>query len=313
MARSVLVYAGSGAERYADAVRRAAPGLEVRAATSPAQARPLLPAAEILLSWRLPPELYAEATNLLWLQSLGAGVEDIAGAEGLKASVAVTRIVDQFGVSIAEYVFAELLARVRRLDVARSQQAERCWRPFVADRLAGRTLGVAGLGSVGREVVRKGRAFDMRVVGLSRTADAAALVDRHFGPDGWGEFVRELDVLVLALPLTPATHGIVDAGVLAAMRPDSLLVNVGRGALVREAALVAALRAGRPGGAVLDVFETEPLAPDSPLWRLPGVTVSPHVAGPSRTDDVVAFFLDNLDRFERGEPLVGRVDRGLGY
>lgn len=313
MHRSVLVYARSGAERYADAIRKAAPGLDVRAAADCAQARRLLPDAEVLVSWRLPPELYAEATRLRWVQSLGAGVEDIAGAETLKASVAVTRIVDQFGVSIAEYVFAELLARVRRLDVVRRQQADRRWQPFVADRLAGRTLGVAGLGSIGREVVRKGRAFDMRVVGLSRTAAAAGLVDRHFGPDAWVEFVRDLDVLVLTLPLTPATRGVVGAGVLAAMRPESVLVNVGRGALVPEAALVAALGAGRPGGAVLDVFETEPLPPENPLWRMPGVTVSPHVSGPSRTDEVVAFFLDNLGRFERGEPLVGRVDMERGY
>jgi glyoxylate/hydroxypyruvate reductase A len=289
------------------------PDAQVRWAADPAQARPLLADAEILLSWRLPPELYAEAPRLRWLQGLGAGVEDLVAAPALRPEVVVTRIVDQFGVSMAEYVFAELLARVRRLDETRARQAERRWQPFTAGTLAGRTLGVAGLGSIGAEIVRKGRAFDMRVHGLSRTATSAALVDRHFGPDDWTGFVRDLDVLVLTLPLTPATRGVVGPAVLRAMRPESVLVNVGRGALVPEAALVAALRAGRPGGAILDVFETEPLPAESPLWDMPAVTVTPHVSGPSRADDVVRFFLDNLDRFRRGAPLVGLVERGRGY
>jgi glyoxylate/hydroxypyruvate reductase A len=313
VARTILVYARGAAEHYAEAVRRAVPTAVVRAASDPAAARAALPDAEILLSWRLPHELYALAARLRWVQCLGAGVEDIVAAAELPRSVAVTRIVDQFGAAIAEYVFAELLARVRELERVRAQQAERLWRPFVAERLAGRTLGVAGLGSIGREVVRKGRAFDMRVFGLSRTAAPDGLVDRHFGPDAWAAFVRDLDYLVLALPLTPQTRAVVGAEVLAAMRPGSVLVNVGRGALVDEAALVEALRAGRPGGAVLDVFEREPLPPESPLWSLPGVTVSPHISGPSRTDEVAAFFLDNLARFERGEPLAGLVERERGY
>lgn len=313
MARTILVYAPGGAQRYADAVRLGAPGAEVRAAADPEAARRHLPDAEILLAWRLPSELYGEARRLRWVQSLGAGVEDVVAAPALAPDVAITRIVDQFGPSIAEYVFAELLARVRRLDLARALQAERRWQGFLADRLGGRTIGVAGLGSIGREVVRKARAFDMRVYGLSRTAAQADSVDRHFGPDAWIAFVRDLDVLVLTLPLTPETRGVVDRAVLEAMRPESVLVNVGRGALVPEAALVEAIAAGRPGGAVLDVFESEPLSAQSPLWDLPGVTVTPHVSGPSRTDEVAAFFLDNLARFERGAPLVGLVDRGRGY
>ncbi len=312
MGPTVLVYA-RGAEPYAAALRCAEPELEVRTAADPASARPLLADTEVVLAWRMPAELYALAPRLGWVQCMGAGVEDLVAAPTIGPDVAITRIVDQFGASIAEYVLAELLARVRRLDELRASQAARRWQPFVAATLAGRTLGVAGLGSVGAEIVRKGRAFDMRVHGLSRTAAAGGLVDRHFGPGEWLPFVRDLDVLVLALPLTPSTRHVVDAPVLGAMRPDSVLVNVGRGALVREDDLIVALRAGRPGGAVLDVFESEPLPRESPLWQLAGVTVTPHVSGPSRADDVVRFFLDNLGRYRRGERLVGRVERTRGY
>jgi glyoxylate/hydroxypyruvate reductase len=313
VARTILVYARGADERYLEALRRGTGDAEVRLATDAETARRFLPDTEILLSWRLPPELYAEAPRLRWVQALGAGVEDIVAADSLAPTVAITRIVDQFGVSIAEYVFAELLARVRSLDRTRSLQAERRWQGFIADSLAGRIMGVAGLGSIGLEVVRKARAFDMPVYGLSRTTAATDRVDHHFGPDAWTDFVRDLDVLVLTLPLTPQTRGVVDAEVLAAMRPESVLVNVGRGALVREAALVDALSAGRPGGAILDVFESEPLPAESPLWNLSGVTVTPHVSGPSRPSDVIAFFLANLARFDRGAPLVGLVDRRRGY
>lgn len=309
----MLVYDRHDAEGYAQALRQLGVSARLAVASDPEAARALIPEADILLAWRFPPELYALARRLRWVQCTGAGVEDILAAPALAPEVLVTRVVDQFGPSIAEYVFAELLARVRRLDETRALQRARLWRPFVAERLAGRRMGVAGLGSIGREVVRKARAFDMAVDGLSRTGAHAHLVDRHYAPDAWQEFVAELDVLVLTLPLTPATRGVVDAHVLGAMRPGSLLVNVGRGALVREEDLVRALHAGRPGGAILDVFEREPLDPGSPLWEMPGVTVTPHVSGPSRTREVAAFFAENLARYGSGQPLLGLVDRKAGY
>jgi glyoxylate/hydroxypyruvate reductase A len=310
---TVLIYDRREAEGYARALRELGVTARLEVAEDPEAARALAPEADILFAWRFPPELYALARRLRWVQCMGAGVEDILSAPGLGPEVSVTRVVDQFGPSIAEYVFAELLARVRRLDETRALQRARLWRPFVADRLAGRRMGVAGLGSIGRELVRKARAFDMAVDGLSRTGQHAHLVDRHFGPDAWLAFVAELDVLVLTLPLTDATRGVVDVRVLGAMRPGSLLVNVGRGALVREEDLVRALAAGRPGGAILDVFEREPLDPASPLWEMAGVTVTPHVSGPSRTREVAAFFAENLARYRRGQPLMGLVDRAAGY
>lgn len=259
-----------------------------------------------------PFELLSRARRLRWIQSINAGVDDLLAAD-LPESVLTTRITGQFGGQIAEYVFAELLARIRQLDQLRAAQRDRRWAHFVADTLNGKTLGVAGLGSIGREIVRKARAFDMRVHGLSRTGSSAHLVDRHYGPDGWEQFVAGLDALVLALPRTQGTEGVVGRPVLGAMRPHAVLVNIGRGSLVDEAALVDALREGRIGGAVLDVFQHEPLPAASPFWTLPGVVVTPHVAGPSTVEGVGRFFLDNLDRYLSGRPLAGVVDRTAGY
>lgn len=289
-----------------------APGT-ILVASSPEEARQLIGDVDILFGASFPLELIPSASRLCWIQSMNAGVEELVAAEAIPPTVTVTRVIDQFGKPIAEYVFAEYLAHVRALDRTRSGQRERRWDHFIAGTLEGKTLGVAGLGSIGREIVRKGRAFDMTVVGSSRTGASAGIVDRHFGPDEWLEFAAAVDVLVLTLPRTAETEGVVGRLVLAAMRPNSLLINVGRGALLDEDAVVEFVRAGRIGGAILDVFQEEPLPADSPLWSTPNIVVTPHISGPSTVDGVSQFFLANLQRYLAGESLLGVVDRARGY
>ncbi|HEY8686447.1 MAG TPA: D-2-hydroxyacid dehydrogenase [Chloroflexota bacterium] len=285
----------------------------VLAASTPEEARPLTGDVDILFGASFPIELFASAPHLHWIQSMNAGVEELVAAESIPPTVTVTRVIDQFGKPIAEYVFAECLAHVRDLDRTRTGQRERHWDHFIAGTLEGKTLGVAGLGSIGREIVRKGRAFDMTVFGSSRTGVAAGIVDRHFGPEDWLEFVADVDVLVLTLPRTTQTEGVISRSVLAAMRPDSMVINVGRGALIDEGALIDFVRSGRIGGAILDVFQQEPLPTDNPFWSTPNVTVTPHISGPSTVDGVCRFFLANLHRYLTGDPLLGVVDRARGY
>jgi glyoxylate/hydroxypyruvate reductase A len=268
---------------------------------------------EVLLCWRFPSDLLAFASQLRWVQSMGAGVDDILQTPYLRPEVVVTRIVGQFAGPVAEYIFAELLARVREIDRLRCNQRVHRWEHFIADTLASKILGVAGLGSIGCEVVRKARAFGMRIYGLSRTAARANLVDRYFSHDAWIDFVHDLDVLVLALPLTSETEGVITAEVLAAMPAHAILVNVSRGQIVREKDLIQALQERRIAGAILDVFAQEPLPADSPLWTLPGVTVTPHVAGPSTVEGVGQFFLTNLERYRHGGTLLGVVNKARGY
>ncbi|MBX6351502.1 MAG: D-2-hydroxyacid dehydrogenase [Clostridia bacterium] len=313
MATKVLIHAPSGAEAYRDWLLSHGCPAVISVSRTEDEAAARVPDVEVIFCWRFPTELFSRAPKLRWVQSMGAGVDDLVRARGLAPDVRLTRVVGAFGASMAEYVFAALLSRVRDLPRLLEQQRRKEWRPFRADTLEGRTIGVAGLGFVGREIVKRARAFGMRVHGLSRSGRRADFVDRHFGPGSWIDFVRDLDFLVLALPLTPETEGIVDGRVLAAMQPGAVLVNVGRGRLVREAELVEALRAGRIAGAVLDVFEVEPLPAESPLWEMENVLVTPHVSGPSRVEQVASFFLDNLRRFQRGEPLLGEVDRERGY
>lgn len=308
----ILIYTRAPAPWRDWLLEHACPGTLLTAST-PDEALRQVAEVEVILGWGIPAEVVQAAPRLTWVQNMGAGVERLIPAMRTRPEVRLTRIIGQFGVPMSEYVFAELLAHVRRVDVLRRLQERHEWEHIPVGTLNGTTIGIAGLGDIGTEMVRKARAFDMHVYGLSRSGAHATLVDRHFGPDEWCPFVRDLHFLVLVLPLTPETEGVVDARVLHAMRPDAVLVNVGRGRSVVEEDLISALREGRIGGAVLDVFAQEPLPTDSPFWDLPHTVVTPHVSGPSQVADVGRFFLENLRRWERGEPLLARVDLGRGY
>ncbi|MCL5013082.1 MAG: D-2-hydroxyacid dehydrogenase [Firmicutes bacterium] len=272
----------------------------------------VIPAAEIIFGWRIPPHLYAQASHLKWVQSMGAGVDDLVSNPHLSPSVVVTRIVGQFGPAIAEFVFSELLAHVRHIDRLRQQQNEHRWQPFPVESLEGRHFGIAGLGSIGRDLVRKAKAFDMTVLGLSRTP-RRNVVDHWFSASQWQEFVGTLDYLVVTLPSTPETRHVVDSQVFSHMKSDAIVVNVGRGDVINQEHLTAALLMHQIRGAVLDVFETEPLPADDILWELPNVRVSPHIAGPSLDEKTAQFFLNNVRKYLDHKPLVGLVNREQHY
>ena len=181
------------------------------------------------------------------------------------------------------------------------------------ERLAAQTLAVAGIGSIGEEIVRLGRAFQMRVIGLSESGRLSHTVDRHYSSGEWQEFAANADVLVLSLPLTDATREIVNTRILSVMKKSAILVNIGRGGLIAENDLIEHMRNRRLRAAILDVFQSEPLPSDSPLWRLPNVFITPHVSGPSSVPDVSRFFFENLQRYMAAQPLEGVVDRDRGY
>ncbi len=216
-----------------------------------------------------------------------------------------------------------LLALARRLPQTLRDQQERMWRPNVLVGeaspwlLAGRTMGIVGVGTLGEAIAVRAKAFDMRVIGLRRNP-ARGLpkgFDDVVGPDDRERLLAESDVIVIAAPLTPETDRLIDAAAIATMKPGAIVINVARGQLIDEAALADALEAGRLGGAVLDVFPTEPLPSHSPLWALPNVIVTPHNSGfrTGHFDAVIDLFAENLKRFERGVELLNVVDLERGY
>jgi phosphoglycerate dehydrogenase-like enzyme len=273
------------------------------------------PDAEVILGFRPLRDGALGARRLRWVHAIGAGVEnlcrDVVGTEILVTNNHV------HGDAIADHIFALILAHTRKLRAAFALQADRRWdrRDVIGAGLAGRTMGILGLGTIGAEVARRAAAFKMRVWGTKGTPQAISGVERVFPPDGLEAVLRVSDVLVLTLPLTPATRGLLGRREIALLPQGAFVVNVGRGGLVDEAALADALRDGTLGGAGLDVFAEEPLPPTSPLWALATVIITPHVSGefPGYMDRIVPLFCDNLRRYLAGEPLRSVVDPARGY
>jgi phosphoglycerate dehydrogenase-like enzyme len=310
----VLVHNPDEADAYARLIR-VPPGrrLTIRVSTTEAEAAAVVADADVLYAWKFPPALYARAGRLRWLQAMGAGV-DWALAPTLSPAVTVTRAPGVFGPWMREYVLGWCLWVTQRMETYRAAQRERRWRgTLMPDRLGGKTLALVGVGDIGRAIAGAARAVGMRVIGVSRSGRRVPGVERAYRVTVLGRALAAADFVAVVLPLTPATRGLIDARALAAMRPTAWLINVGRGPVVDEAALVRALATKRIAGAILDVFPTEPLPAEHPLWRLDNAVITPHIAGPSTPDEIAPVFNDNLARWLAGRRLRHAVNRGRGY
>jgi glyoxylate/hydroxypyruvate reductase A len=305
--------------RHADwvpALREAAPDLDIRG-WHPRDWEfadgAWLADAGALFCWKLPPGFLLRMPRLGWVQNSGAGVDHLVGDPEIAAHVPITRADGQFGFWMARYACAHLLAEAQRLDACRAAQAEALWNPkLLPEDLTDKAALVLGFGRIGRRIGRALRSLGMDVHGIVRSPRG----DDEFpllGAEALPERLATARALVLAAPSTPETRGLVNASLLRHGNPSLTLINVGRGDLVDSAALLAALDAGHLGAAVLDVFDEEPLPAHSPLWRHPGVTVTPHHSGPSTPRQLIPDILDNLHRYARGEAIEGAVDRTRGY
>jgi len=285
------------------------------------------PDVEILVGARAPSDL-ARVPSLRWLQLRSAGVDHLAADPPWRKGLVVTNARGVYAIPMAEYVCGMVLRVHQPSSWAADQTAHR-WpseAPLIS-LIRGRTAVIVGYGSIGREVARQLAALGMRIVAVKPRPDLhedaafrvagtgdpdGSIPERIVGVEALATTARSADVLILTLPLTVASRGIIDAEVLAAMRPSSWLINVSRGALVDETALLDALRGGRLAGAILDVFAEEPLPADSPWWDAPNVILTPHASGVTLRffDDLV---VENVRRYLAGTPLLNQVDPGRGY
>ncbi len=326
-------YRGRDLER----IRAAAPGSRLVTVSIEGLADGPLDDVEVLLRGFLSAEafdrLLARAPRLTWVHSASAGVERVLTTAGRERGLIVTNARGVFSDPIAEYVLMMILAVSRRLPQLLELQRERTWQPLEGTELRDVTVGIVGLGSIGQAVASLATAFGCRVVATRRRAGAGEsseqpaasvdspatgdrpTIDRLTGPEGLPELLAEADFIVLAAPLTPETEGMIDEAALATVKPGAWLINIARGRLVDERALLRALREGPLGGAVLDTFRDEPLPPASPFYDLPNVIVTPHTSWSSGRvlDRSVELFCDNLRHYAAGEPLVNVIDPAIGY
>jgi phosphoglycerate dehydrogenase-like enzyme len=306
-----------------------------RPTLEPDEIKEVMPEIDVLYTWDTFPDP-ADAPRLRWVQLHSAGADRILEKPlYTETNVLITTVSGIHVVTIGEYVLAQMLAFAHRLPLMLADKAEASWpenrlERYLPDELRGATLGIVGYGSVGREIARLAQPFGMKILAMKHnlrelagsnytlpgTGDLhAEIPDRLYPPAALKSFLGECDYVVLALPLNKQTHHLIDAAALAAMKPSAILINVSRGPVVDEEALINALREKRIAGAGLDVFEKEPLPADSPLWTLPNVILSPHISGysPHYDERSVEVFAENLRRFIAGEALINQVDRKRGY
>jgi D-2-hydroxyacid dehydrogenase (NADP+) len=279
--------------------------------------------AEIVIAWSIRPEQIRAAKKLRWVHSPAAAVDQLMFPELVNSEIILTNASAVHGPVVAEHVIALIFAQAKKIPAAVSLQQRHVWgqqilwdEPPRIREIAGRTLGMVGLGSIGRSVVKTAKALGMRVIAVREHPEKGNEgADTVFGPAQIDEVFRQADYVVLAAPVTDQTRTIANAEHLALMKQDACLINVGRGALVDEPALAAALGEKRIGGAALDVFPKEPLPADSPLWDVPNLLITPHTA--ALTDELwerhYALFSENLRRYRKGKPLLAVVDKRKGY
>ncbi len=307
------------------AIRAAAPGSRIVTISREGLADGPIDDLEVLLHGWLAADaferLLARAPGLRWVHSAAAGVERLITPGGHARGLTITNARGVFSRPIAEYVVMMVLAVNRRLPQLLELAAERTWQPLEGRELRDTTLGIVGFGSIGRTIAELAAPFGPRILATRRSGvlrpDEPPLPAGVVlaGPEAFGDVVAAADFVILAVPLTPATEDLVDDRVLALMQRTAWLVNVARGRLIVERALLRALREGTIGGAVLDAFREEPLQPDSAFYGLPNVIVTPHTSWSSGRvlDRTVELFADNLRRYAAGEPLLNAVDPGAGY
>jgi phosphoglycerate dehydrogenase-like enzyme len=272
---------------------------------------------EIVLSLDAPIDIATVAPRLRWIQAIGSGVGQFQAC-GLPSSVTLTNGAGIGAPPIAEWVIGRILQIYKAFPLHDARAREHRWEMALGALVMGKTVSIIGLGAIGNEVAKRARPFGLKLLGIRRSYRAgmtSPYVDELFGPDSLAQVLGRSDVVVLAAPGTGENESMFDAAAFAAMKPGSVFVNVARGTLVDESALIDALRSGHLAAAALDVMRHEPMADDDPLWDAPNVLISPHssASGEGYMDRAFDLFVRNLEHYLQGEPLENVVDLSGGY
>ncbi|MHC4480951.1 MAG: D-2-hydroxyacid dehydrogenase [Planctomycetota bacterium] len=310
-------------DQEAETLRSAVPQADIRLARDRQAVLAEITDAEVYVPGPLAEEVFQAAGQLRWVHFPWAGLDGCLPPALIKGEATVTNSAGLFAIPMAEHALALMLAFARGLNRCVQRGPQDLWHGEGARKaiesglreLHGATLGIVGYGGIGRATAERARAFGMRVLALRRRPRPDQLANEVWGPGRLEDLLRRSDYLLLSCALTPETEGMIGREELALVKPGAVLVNVARGTVVDEAAMVEALREGKLGGAGLDVTAEEPLPADSPLWEMENVIITPHVAGasPATWGRLLELMEENLRRYAAGEPLLHVVDRELGY
>ncbi len=310
-------------EWAAQELRNTFPGFEVVRLTSKERIMEEIPDADVLLAWLVRPQQILAAKKLKWIHTNTAGVSWVLIPEVVNSDIIVSNSKGVHAISIAEHTIALMLQFSRRLTQCAGDQRNGVWRrtriwesPVSFDEVYGKTIGVLGMGTLGTEIAKRARAFGMRVIGVRKNpGQTADCVDRLYPPDMLDEILPSVDYLVVAAPATEETRGMLGKAQFARMKKSAFLVNIARGDIIDQEALVDALNNERIAGAALDVFVPDPLPDGHPLFSTKNLVITPHVSGisPMLWRRIMDIWIENIHRFLAGQPLINQVDKQKGY
>jgi len=303
-------------QEHVERIQSCLPEIDIRKSSDPRVLLSEIRDAEVLLAGRFNSEMFAVAEKLRWVQAVAAGVDRFLFDNFVSSGVILTNARGVHPAQVSDHALALVLAFSRKLDKFMRSQFEKKWTRLECEELQRKVIGIVGLGAIGREIARKAKCFGMKVVALDKNvATPPSFVDGLLKPPALPTLLRQSDFVVLSVPLTKETEGLIGERELTAMKRDAILINVSRGRIVQEEALVKALKENKIGGAGLDVFEKEPLPSSSDLWAMENIIVTPHVAGstPHYWSRVCDIFCENLKRYASGQPLINMIDKKAGY
>lgn len=306
-------------DRYIELIRPLLEGHDLVVCEDAESAGREIAEADAMIGWRITPEVFSQARRLKWIQFGSAGIDHTVFPELLESDVILTNLAGIHTAVVAEHVIGLMLALSRRMDIAIRQQERRVYDraeiASTADELAGKTLGIVGLGRIGQNLARLAMAFGMGVVATKRTPETELMVDELYKPHELARMLPKCDYLALVVPLTEGTRALIGRSEIELMKDGSCLINVARGAMVDHDALRSALESGKLRGAALDVFPEEPLPPDSAVYDLPNVIITPHTAGSHSgySERAARVFAHNLEAFLTGGEMMNVYDRERGY
>ena len=291
-------------KQYYQPLKSAFPELNINLVAHHSQAAPYTAGAEILMTFgpMLTDQLIQQATQLKWIQALGTGVDNLADLPSLRPEVIITNIHGIHGPAMSESAIMSMLALSKNFPRIARNQIERVWQRWPSRLLDGKTLGIFGIGAIAEALASRCKPLGMRIIGISSTKRQVANFDQVYGREELTSAAAEVDHFVILTPYTPDTKNIVNARVLAAMKPTAYLINLARGGVVDEQALISALETGQIAGAALDVFNTEPLPADHPFWSMENVIVTPHLGGynDQYASQAMPVITENIRRFLAG-------------
>lgn len=291
------------ANDYFNILRPKFPEVTIHGATTEQEVGNFIEEADILLTIRISDDLIKKAKKLQWIHALTTGVDYIVNLPSLKKDVIITSTRGIHGPQVSEMAFLLMLSLNRNFPEVVRNQDRAVWERWPGKLLWRKKIGILGVGVIGEEIAKKAKAFGMYVIGIDIIKRELECIDAFYGPEDIIKIAPDIDYLVIVAPRTPQTERLINGRVLSAMKPEAFLINLGRGEIVDEAALIDALNNGKIAGAGLDTFCEEPLPNNHPYWKMKNVIVSPHVAGMSDiyVEQAVTIFEENLKRFLKGE------------